>query len=260
MEQLLHWDAQALLWINGHHTPFLDWFMWYATQSWVWIPLYLLMVFAVYKMATSLEFNHSLEYERQDHMRTATEIEKLSGGKKEKTDAKHRGWYIFLLVLLGVACIALAAGLSDYVTSGILKKMICRPRPTHSGLAKYLHLVHGYTGGQYGFPSSHAANTFAVATCFMRVMRCLRNRPHEAVVRRIQDVWAVRALFTAMTVLLVIYVGLNCYSRMYLGVHYPLDILCGGAIGMLFGWLFGLLYDYVVRPICGKQVRYIRVW
>ena len=63
-----------------------------------------------------------------------------------------------------------------------------------------------------------------------------------------------------MTVLLVIYVGLNCYSRMYLGVHYPLDILCGGAIGMLFGWLFGLLYDYVIRPICGKQVRYIRVW
>ena len=97
--------------------------------------------------------------------------------------------------------------------------------------------MNGYTGGKYGFPSSHAANTFAVATCFLMIIRNLT---------------AVRLLYGTMTILMVLYVAVNCYSRMYLGVHYPLDILTGGAIGLLFGWLFGRAYDYALRTVSDK--------
>lgn len=234
MEQLLHWDAQLLLWINSHHTPFWDQVMWYASQSWTWIPLYLLMVFAIWKLTATLRPNSPEKTSNNLHIYKFTNLQ------------------IILLVFIAVACIGAAAGLSDYVTSGILKKLICRPRPTHSELAGYLHLVNGYTGGKYGFPSSHAANTFAVATCFLLILKNLRNRPHETAIRNLQALTAVRLLYGTMTILMVLYVAVNCYSRMYLGVHYPLDILTGGAIGLLFGWLFGRAYDYALRTVSDK--------
>ena len=230
MEQLLHWDAQLLLWINGHHTPFWDQVMWYASQSWTWIPLYLLMVFAIWKLTATLRPNSPEKTSNNLHIYKFTNL-------PHEVIVPLAGKEIILLVFIAVACIGAAAGLSDYVTSGILKKLICRPRPTHSELAGYLHLVNGYTGGKYGFPSSHAANTFAVATCFLMIIRNLT---------------AVRLLYGTMTVLMVLYVAINCYSRMYLGVHYPLDILTGGAIGLLFGWLFGRAYDYALRTVSDK--------
>ena len=230
MEQLLHWDAQALLWINGHHTPFWDQVMWYASQSWTWIPLYLLMVFVIWKLTATLRPNSPEKTSNNLHIYKFTNL-------PHEVIVPLAGKEIILLVFIAVACIGAAAGLSDYVTSGILKKLICRPRPTHSELAGYLHLVNGYTGGKYGFPSSHAANTFAVATCFLMIIRNLT---------------AVRLLYGTMTILMVLYVAVNCYSRMYLGVHYPLDILTGGAIGLLFGWLFGRAYDYALRTVSDK--------
>ena len=230
MRELLHWDSELLLWINSHHTPFWDQVMWYASQSWTWIPLYLLMVFAIWKLTATLRPNSPEKTSNNLHIYTFTNL-------PHEVIVPLAGKEIILLVFIAVACISAAAGLSDYVTSGILKKLICRPRPTHSELAGYLHLVNGYTGGKYGFPSSHAANTFAVATCFLMIIRNLT---------------AVRLLYGTMTILMVLYVAVNCYSRMYLGVHYPLDILTGGAIGLLFGWLFGRAYDYALRTVSDK--------
>lgn len=124
----------------------------------------------------------------------------------------RRGWRQALWIVL---TIGLAVGLSDYISSGIIKHAVCRLRPTHNpDLAPLLHLVRGYVGGMYGFVSSHAANTMAVATVYSLVRK---NR------------WVSIGLYT--------WVALNCYSRMYLGVHYPGDILGGIMVGGLVAWM-----------------------
>lgn len=130
---------------------------------------------------------------------------------------RYRSWKIALLIFLGFI---VAVGLSDWLCSGVLKPLVCRLRPTHEPALDPLYLVNGYTGGRYGFCSSHAANTAAVATLFSLLYR---NK--------------------IATAALVVWVALNCYSRMYLGAHYPSDILVGLLIGAL---LAGLAY-WVLR-------------
>ena len=109
-----------------------------------------------------------------------------------------------------IVVIALAVGMADFIASGILKPLVARPRPTRvPDLEGVIHLVNGYRSGKYGFVSSHAANTMACALLFSLIWR-----------KKIT------------TFLLMLWVAANCYSRMYLGVHYPLDILGGLIVGM----------------------------
>ena len=111
-------------------------------------------------------------------------------------------------VVMIVAIVA-AVGLADFIASGILKQWVARPRPSRvPELEGVLHLVNGYKSGRYGFVSSHAANTMACALLFSLIWR---NR--------------------IATIGLMLWVVANCYSRMYLGVHYPLDILGGLMVG-----------------------------
>ena len=124
---------------------------------------------------------------------------------------RYRSWKAVLLIIAGFA---VAVGLSDFICSGVLKPLVCRYRPTHEPALDPVHLVNGYIGGRYGFCSSHAANTMACATLF-----CLLFRHKIA------------------TALLMLWVALNCYSRMYLGVHYPTDIIAGLAVGALMAVL-----------------------
>ena len=125
---------------------------------------------------------------------------------------KFRNWKSILLILAGFA---VAVGLSDFTTSGIIKPLVCRLRPTHEpALEGMLHIVKGYTGGLYGFCSSHAANTMSVALLFSLLYKDSRA-----------------------TVSLMTWVALNCYSRMYLGVHYPGDIIAGLLVGALWAVL-----------------------
>ena len=77
------------------------------------------------------------------------------------------------------------------------------------------HIVNGYRGGSYGFPSCHAANSFGLA---MYVVFLFRKR------------W--------LSVFIITWAVLNCYTRIYLGVHYPGDLIVGGIIGGFGGWLF----------------------
>ena len=100
-------------------------------------------------------------------------------------------------------------------------------RPTHDpSLENAVHIVNGYRGGMYGFVSSHAANFFAIATLVSFIMR------HRLVVIALYG-WGLA----------------QCYSRMYLGVHYPGDILGGIIVGVLAGWL-------VWRLMCWIQYRW----
>ena len=128
-------------------------------------------------------------------------------------------------VVLVLAMLALAVLLADQVSSGLIKHLVERLRPTHDpSLESMVHVVNGYRGGLYGFVSSHAANSFAVATLLSFIMR------HRLV---------TFSLFTWSL--------LQCYSRMYLGVHYPGDILGGIVVGMLAGWLVWRLMCWIQR-------------
>ena len=110
-----------------------------------------------------------------------------------------------------IVVIALAVGAADFIASGILKEWVARPRPSRvPELEGLLHLVNGYKSGRYGFVSSHAANTMACGLLFSVIWR-----------KKIT------------TCGLMLWVAANCYSRMYLGVHYPLDILGGLTVGAL---------------------------
>lgn len=122
------------------------------------------------------------------------------------------GWKKTLVILVGFG---VAVGLSDYISSGLIKHWVCRLRPTHDpALQDSLHLVRDYRGGLYGFVSSHAANTMSCALLFSLLWRDWRA-----------------------TVPLMLWVALNCYSRMYLGVHYPLDILGGLCVGTVMAYI-----------------------
>ncbi|MBO5673503.1 MAG: phosphatase PAP2 family protein [Paludibacteraceae bacterium] len=110
-----------------------------------------------------------------------------------------------------IVAIVMAVGLADFIASGILKDLVARPRPTRvPELEGVLHLVNGYKSGRYGFVSSHAANTMACALLFSLIWR---NK--------------------IATCSLMLWVAANCYSRMYLGVHYPTDIMGGLIVGAL---------------------------
>lgn len=199
MDYLIHIDRQWLLAINGWHSEWADILMWYISKSTTWLPLYALLVgLIVYRFGI---LSPSLCRE----------------GRRGSS---------LLRVLIILAGFAVAVGMSDFVSSGIIKPWVCRLRPTHEPeIAGLIHLVNGYTGGLYGFVSSHAANTMACALLFALLYR---NK--------------------YATIGLMLWVALNCYSRMYLGVHYPADIIGGLAIGALMATLtYGMVRRLVER-------------
>jgi len=139
------------------------------------------------------------------------------------------------LLLLGM--LALTVLVADQVSSGLIKHLVERLRPTHDpSLENAVHVINGYRGGLYGFVSSHAANFFAVSTLVALVMR------HRVVTLGLFT-WAV----------------LQCYSRVYLGVHYPGDILGGIVVGVLAGLLVWLLMRWIERRWHIPQGIYNRV-
>ena len=126
--------------------------------------------------------------------------------------------------LLAVALIALAVVLSDQIAN-IFKHCTPKFRPTHTDAIKeYVHTVNGYRGGLYGTVSAHAATTFSIAAISAYT---IRNR-----------------LYTFAIALWVLFVS---YSRIYLGVHFPLDILFGMITGAAVSAAAILLYEYATR-------------
>lgn len=181
LEQLLHIDTEILLAINGWHAPWADTLMWIISAKETWIPLYVLLIgLLVWRYR-----------------------------KPAPTPVKWLQKVPACMVM--ILMIVLAVGAADFIASGILKDWVARPRPTRAPeLEGVLHLVNGYKSGQYGFASSHAANTMACGLLFSMIWR---NK--------------------IATAGLMLWVALNCYSRMYLGVHYPTDIIGGLLIGVL---------------------------
>lgn len=139
--------------------------------------------------------------------------------------ARKVGWnrtlvYVTLLFLLTV-------GLADYTCASILRPIFQRPRPTQpdSPIFHLVHAVQNYRGGHYGFPSCHASNAFALATLSALYFR----------------VWRLSAAMFVWALLL-------CLSRMYLGVHYPGDILLGATIGVAIAFMTYAAARPLLRP------------
>ncbi|SKC52874.1 phosphatase PAP2 family protein [Ohtaekwangia koreensis] len=141
-------------------------------------------------------------------------------------------------VWMALIAIAITIVLADQITSGLMKPYFERFRPSHEpSLEGLLHFVTGpdgkvYKGGLYGFASSHAANTFGAAAFFFFLLR--KTRKWIGVL----FVWA---LFVA-------------YTRIYLGVHYPGDILVGGLIGVGCGWIGYRVYKLLHHWFGKKQL------
>jgi len=142
-------------------------------------------------------------------------------------------FYLLILAFLGwkkkwqlipmILFIAIVLTLSDQSSVHLFKNVIQRLRPCHEpSLEGLVHLVNNKCGGRFGFISSHAANSFGVAVLVSLWLR---------------KWWSTAVMLT--------WALLIAYSRIYLGVHYPGDVLAGAIWGAGCGWLVYSLYTWV---------------
>lgn len=179
-------DARLLLIVNGAHSPFFDSVMWCISGRWIWVPFYAVLAYLLFR---------------------------------------RMSWKRASICLVTIGLIILAA---DQTCATLIRPEIGRLRPANlnNSLSSFVHVVNGYRGGRYGFPSCHAANTFALAVFMSLVIR------HK---------W--------FTVMMFSWAFVVSYSRMYLGVHYFGDLFCGATIGSLFAVLFYYLQNYLFKRL-----------
>lgn len=183
MEELLRYDKELFLFLNGLGTESWDGFWMFVTNKLNSIPLYAVLLFLSFK----------------------------------KLGLKHT-----LLLLLTVA---LMITLVDQMANLFKNVLFQRLRPCHDAtIADMVRLVKPWCGGKYGYFSAHAANSFAVATFFALVLR---------------------SFYKLLPIVLLLWAVLVAYSRIYIGVHFPLDVVTGISVGLLLGWLFFIFFRKV---------------
>ena len=135
--------------------------------------------------------------------------------------------------ILMILIIALLITMSDQLASGIFKPLFERLRPSHNpDLTGELHFVNGYKGGKFGFISSHAANVFSLAFYLTLVARDK--------LKWIPLVLIPWAIFVSV-------------SRVYLGVHYPTDIIVPAILSIPIAWIVARIYK-VYNPLLIKKI------
>ena len=131
-----------------------------------------------------------------------------------------RGWWVLLAVAVVLVC-------SDQLSAHVCKPLFHRLRPCFNPeLEGLVHLPKGLPGGRYGFVSSHAANTFAVAAFLTAALR-KSYRPIG---------WWLYA-----------WAFVSSYTRIYIGVHYPGDIVGGAVLGILIGLILWKLLRLILK-------------
>lgn len=190
MDTLIQLDKELLIWLNSHNTPFWDVVMMFFTRKEFWIPLYLLLLYQIYKVK-----------------------------------GKEAIYWILGAFLLVFLC--------DQISTQLFKNVFERFRPSHDpSLEGMVNLVSGYKGGRYGFVSSHATNSFGFAL-FTSLL--FRNRLYT--------------FFIFSWSLLVI------YTRIYLGVHFPGDVIGGMILGLILGYAVYRLTNWFSNSRKGPLTR-----
>lgn len=190
MESLLNLDRELLLAVNGWNSPVADKIMLLFSSISVWIPLYLLII--------ALFFSPKWQTFKSDNVQR------------------------WVVGLFSVAAIGICFGLCDQV-SVFIKESVQRFRPGHEpALEGLVRLMEG-KGSSYGFVSSHAANTFGLATLTSLIFR---KKPYAV------------AMFT--------WAAIVSYSRVYLAKHYPLDVICGAALGIALAICVYLIWKFAL--------------
>lgn len=182
-------DTRLLLAIQSIHSFWLDEFMHYISGRAIWIPLYAVLIYFLWK--------------------------------KYKTQV----WKSILILVAGII-------FSDQIASAVFKPVAQRLRPCHeAALEGKVRIVHQHCGGMYGFFSSHASTTFTIAIFFTFLFHKSRQ-----------------PFF-----LLIIWAFTISISRVYLGVHYPGDILAGILCGSIIGWIcFRITEKIHTKPKLGN--------
>jgi undecaprenyl-diphosphatase len=186
MQFLIDLDKAIFLAINGWHSPFFDHLMYWLSDKFIWIPLYAVLLFLIWKVY-------------------------------------RKGFWI------AIPLVALMVTLTDQVSVIFFKDVFERLRPCHDpSLEGLVRIVRNHCGGSYGFISSHASNTFGVAIFIGSILR-------------VRYKWILPSLLIWATAV--------CYSRVYLGVHFPGDVIVGATVGAITGYLIALLFNFFKKKI-----------
>lgn len=142
-------------------------------------------------------------------------------------------WKVTLLCMIGLA---LTITFADQVCATLIRPYVERLRPSNlnNPLSEMVHIVNGRRGGRFGFPSCHAANSFGPA---FFIFFLFRKR------------W--------LTLFMMAWALLTCYSRVYLGVHYPGGLLVGTLVGLTGAYLIYRLFVKVSGHKHAERVEHI---
>ncbi len=184
LDTLMKWDSIVTLAINGFHCGYLDNFMMMYSGRFIWIPLYLSLFIVMLR-------NFPLK-----------------------------------AVICNLLTVVILITLCDQIVSSGIRPMVDRLRPANleNPISALIHVVDGYRGGRYGFPSAHAANCWGACFFVTYVFR-------RSVLAYALAIWAF----------------LMCWSRVYLGVHYFGDVLCGMIVGLINASIVYYLFQRYLR-------------
>jgi len=173
MDFIINLDTDIFKALNGLNAPFFDIFMNMFSGRYIWVPMYAAILLMVCRACNTKQI---------------------------------------IVVIIGIA---ITISLTDQVCASVLRPIFERLRPSNleNPLSQFTHVVNGYRGGAYGFPSCHSANSFALVGFITGIIRTRK-----------------------FTVAILLWAIINSYSRIYLGVHYPGDLLVGALVGGIIGW------------------------